>query len=774
MKKILSVLISTVLILNLFPALVFAEKVTQMKIGTEYTVSITSSEDYETFSFVPDVTGTYVFCSTGECEPEISLFDEDYNQLGVACYGAEAEDDWFNFRFEYSYLYAGETYYCEVYLPFEESGEFGVYVDYGDEYGDYEYEREIIGSITGIYQGYYEILDWDYGHVYFYLPDDSLDVDLRLGDRYFFIISAETNTIVAVEEIPPYYGAMIGYMSGFKSTTDYWGDTVLYGDFCFEDTVEQYEINCFDENDADEIIEEFSDYEGMVACIGNYDGGIFSLEKIDSMEQTITKAMYNNGFEELEYEITEDTFVFNKATLELTGENSPLIFTNGLLYNVSVISYMRDRTAAVVLAECLNNQDLPCGSTVTTTVGVGETLSFSFVPEEDGTYKFTSSGNGDYYTYLSDNSNKKVIEAYCDAESVYYNMKADNVYTYEIESTYDNDEDVCVSVFVEKVSDGCDSYELIGMISRVGYTEFSVYTEDVNYTFAIPADTDINFDQYIDVVGEGQYIVNIDESNRITGITAMPEYSEYEIGYLIYMEDDWGDYLCKILTDGYETFTLNSRVTINNERYYNDEAYSLLADFKGVVLFKLNSNGYINEIITDINYKQEITGKYNSQTNSFDKVEYSITEETLIFNKSELMQEDISRILDGNYYDVSVVAVDRYGNARAIVVEYSSGSMGELKGSGTYRPNSGVIAVDCEYIALSNETGTCYVAMYSGEKLEHLEPFSVYGDTSSSEYFYIDTENAPGYYTFKCFCWDGNISPQSNVIEFDVNVLTNE
>ena len=772
MKKNLSVLLGIVLMLNLFPAFAFAEDYVQMEIGTEYTVSISSSGDYETFSFVPDVTGTYVFRSTGECKPEIALFDEDYNQLGVACYGAEAEDDWYNFKFEYSYLYAGQTYYCEVYLPFEESGEFGVYVASGDEYDEYEYEREITGRITEIYNGYYGICDWDNGHMYYYLPDDSLDVNLYLRDEYFFTISAETNTIVSVEEIPPYYGMDIGYMSGFEITTKGFGETVLYGDFCFYGVVEQYEIYSY-RYKTNEIIEMFSDYTGWVACHPG-DEKIYELEKIELMQQTITNAIYDNGFKELEYEITEDTFVFNKTTLELTGENLPLIFTNGLLYNVSVISYNRDGTAAVVLAECLNNTELVCGSTVTATVGVGETSYLTFVPEEDGAYKFTTLGNGDYYTYLYDNNQEKTITAYYDAEYVYYNMKADNVYTYEIESDYYNDEDIFVSVSVEKVSKGFSSYELIGGIDGVSDTEFSIYSEGATYTFAIPSDTDIDFEQYIDVVAEGQYIVSIDETNRITGLTAMPEYSEYEIGYLTYIEFNWGGCTCEILTDGYKTFTLNSRVTINVERYNYDEAYSILADFRDAVLFKLNSNGYINEIITDINYSQSFIGEYIKETNTFEGIEYDITEDTLIFNASELHGEETYRILDGNKYDVSVVAVDRYGNARAVVVEYNSGNLGELSGNGTYMSDLGAIVVDCEYTALSAETGTCYVAMYSQGKLEHIETFPVYYDTSRSKHFYIDTENAPEYYTFKCFCWGDNMSPHSKAIEFDINILKNK
>jgi len=767
-KKFLSVLLSVVLMLNLFPALVFAEKVTQMEIGTEYTVSISSSEDYETFSFVPDVTGTYVFRSTGECEPEIALFDEDYNQLGVACYGAEAEDDWYNFKFEYSYLYAGQTYYCEVYLPFEESAEFGIYVDYGDEYGEYEYEREITGQITDIYKGYYGICDWNNSHMYYYLPDDSLGVDLYLGDEYIFTISAETNTIVAVEELPPYYDMTIGYMSGFESTTNDSGETVLYGDFCFEDVVEQYVIYCYDEYDTNEIIEEFSDYTGWVAC--HTGDEIYYIEKIESVEQTITNAVYNNGFEGLEYEITDDTFVFNKATLELTGENLPLIFTNGLSYNVSVISYNRDGTAAVVLAECLNNTELVCGSIVTATVGVGETSYLSFVPKEDGAYKFTSSGDGDYYTYLYDNSREKTIDAYYDAEYVYYNMKANNTYTFEIESDYYNSEDISVSVSVEKVSDGCASYELIGGIGDVSNTEISVYSEDATYTFKIPSDTDIDFEQYIGVIVEGYYAISIDEENVITGLVAMPEYSEYEIGYLTYVSSY--NYYCRILTNDYTNYDLANRVYVDGTRYYNDGVSEQLSGYKDVILFKTNSSGEIIEIITEINYPQAFTGEYIKETNTFEGIEYDITEDTMIFNASDINGDEIYRILDGNKYDVSVVAVDRYGNARAVVVEYNSGNMGELTCVGTHERSSRKIYVDCEYRTHSNNEGTCYVAMYTDGRLEQVKSFPVCEETGESLSFDIDIENIQEYYTFKCFCWDSNMSPMSKTDEFIVDVIT--
>ena len=771
MKKILSILLAGVLMLSGFPILGFAAQITQLEVGEEYAVSISSYGDYHTFSFVPEISGTYTFYSTGDCEPEIAVYDEDYNCLGYGMYGSYDDDN--NFRLEYSYLYAGETYYCDVYLPFEGSGDFGIYVDYGDEYGEYECEREIAGTIQEMYNGFYGIFDWEQGHFFYYLPDDVLE-ELWVGDRYFFTISAETNTIVAVEEIPPYYSSNIGYMSDFEYSEE---SDLIRCCVCFDSTREWYEIYYYDDQDErDTIIEEFSEYTGMISCHAG-DGILFSLEKAEPPIQSIT-AVYNNGFAELEYGITENTLIFNKTALEYAGENSPLEFVNGQLYRIDLISYDRSGEAQVVLAESLNSTDLVCGSAVRAAVTAEDDARLCFIPEEDGTYQFISSGNYEHHTYLYDMNESKTVYTDCFwgaenamTECVYYNMKAGNLYIYGIGGYEDNEAAFSVSASVEKVSDGCAPYELIGGISGVSDDEFRMYTEGATYVFPINPDIDVDFEQYRDVIALGEYIVSIDKSNQITEITAMPEYSEYEIGDLTAVRETWGGYQCRILTQEYEMFDFAQSVNVDGTRYYDDEVYSVLADYTGAVLYTVNSYGEIHKIITDINYKQELIGaRYEAKTNSFTGLEYAITEETLILNESELMQEDISRILDGNYYDVSVVAVDRYENARAVIIRYNSGNMGELTGYGTYIPALERIDIEWEYTALSEEEGTCYVAMYSGGTLEKIKPFPVNGDTEGFLSFSIDTENAPEYYTVKCFCWNGSMSPYAKAAEFAVEL----
>ncbi len=115
MRKILSIVLATVMLLGLWQVTAFAEETNpELKLDTPYTLSI-SDDSYVYLDFTPDVTGDYVFRShsEGASDPDIDgMYDGEGDELDIK-YGDD--DDVFDWDFVAVYtLTAGKTYTIEI------------------------------------------------------------------------------------------------------------------------------------------------------------------------------------------------------------------------------------------------------------------------------------------------------------------------------------------------------------------------------------------------------------------------------------------------------------------------------------------------------------------------------------------------------------------------------------------------------------------------------------------------------------------------------------
>ena len=114
----------------------------------------------------------------------------------------------------------------------------------------------------------------------------------------------------------------------------------------------------------------------------------------------------------------------------------------------------------------------------------------------------------------------------------------------------------------------------------------------------------------------------------ITGYEIIPEAGE-EVGYLC-SASSYSERI-SIYTDKLNEFYLYSQVTVNGESMKKSDALTKLQNQKGAVSLKTNGNDYIRKItfITEpkISIKDQ---KYNTEKQTFDGLEYPITENTNI------------------------------------------------------------------------------------------------------------------------------------------------
>lgn len=115
MKKIISIVLISVMLLSLMPFTAFAggDEI-ELELDTKYEVWV--GEDVEIYRFTPTEDGWYKFYTEGDCNTYATLFNSNWDQIDFA---DDSYDD-SNFSLTYK-LYSGYTYYLEVGAYVEET-----------------------------------------------------------------------------------------------------------------------------------------------------------------------------------------------------------------------------------------------------------------------------------------------------------------------------------------------------------------------------------------------------------------------------------------------------------------------------------------------------------------------------------------------------------------------------------------------------------------------------------------------------------------------------
>ena len=155
------------------------------------------------------------------------------------------------------------------------------------------------------------------------------------------------------------------------------------------------------------------------------------------------------------------------------------------------------------------------------------------------------------------------------------------------------------------------------------------------------------------------------EYQCITGYEILPEADE-EVGYLCSVSYYSGS--LSIYTDKLNEYYIYSGVTVNGEYLTKSDALSKLQNQKGAVSFKTNRNNYIQKMTFITEPKMSIKDqKYNSEKQTFDGLEYSITENTNILYMSRNVNTFTG--FDSEYtYSFDVISYDKDKNARLIII----------------------------------------------------------------------------------------------------------
>ena len=155
-----------------------------------------------------------------------------------------------------------------------------------------------------------------------------------------------------------------------------------------------------------------------------------------------------------------------------------------------------------------------------------------------------------------------------------------------------------------------------------------------------------------------------DGEKYITSYETIPEYGE-EVGYLC-STSSYNETV-GIFTNTLNNFELSNYITLNGEDIRSADALKELAQYQGVVSYKLRYN-CIDSLTYITDPKQSIKDKkYNAEQNTFDGLKYTITENTNIlymhYNKNKFTG------FDPKYtYSFDVLSYDKDKNARLIVI----------------------------------------------------------------------------------------------------------
>ncbi|MBQ8539616.1 MAG: dockerin type I repeat-containing protein [Ruminococcus sp.] len=115
MKKIISIVLISVMLLSLMPFTAFAggDEI-ELELDTKYEVWV--GEDVEIYRFTPTEDGWYKFYTEGDCNTYATLYNSNWDEIDFA---DDSYDDT-NFNLTYK-LYSGYTYYLEVGAYVEET-----------------------------------------------------------------------------------------------------------------------------------------------------------------------------------------------------------------------------------------------------------------------------------------------------------------------------------------------------------------------------------------------------------------------------------------------------------------------------------------------------------------------------------------------------------------------------------------------------------------------------------------------------------------------------
>ena len=155
-----------------------------------------------------------------------------------------------------------------------------------------------------------------------------------------------------------------------------------------------------------------------------------------------------------------------------------------------------------------------------------------------------------------------------------------------------------------------------------------------------------------------------DSEKYITSYETIPEYGE-EVGYLC-STSSYNETV-GIYTNTLNNFELSNYITLNGEDIRSADALKELAQYQGVVSYKLrydciDSLTYITEPKQSI-----INQKYNAEQNTFDGLKYTITENTNILYMHYTKNKFTG--FDPKYtYSFDVLSYDKDKNARLIVI----------------------------------------------------------------------------------------------------------
>ena len=157
------------------------------------------------------------------------------------------------------------------------------------------------------------------------------------------------------------------------------------------------------------------------------------------------------------------------------------------------------------------------------------------------------------------------------------------------------------------------------------------------------------------------------EYQCITCYEIIPEVGE-EVGYYCYASTYWNNYSLHIYTNEMIEAYTASYTKINGTTLTRDNASELLKNRQGAVSFKVNEDNRVEEMTFITEPKMSIKDqKYNTEKQTFDGLEYPITENTNILYM--IKNENKFTGFDSEYtYSFDVASYDKNKNARLIII----------------------------------------------------------------------------------------------------------
>ena len=231
-----------------------------------------------------------------------------------------------------------------------------------------------------------------------------------------------------------------------------------------------------------------------------------------------------------------------------------------------------------------------------------------------------------------------------------------------------------LSVIIVPVYAENDVQKIFGQLTSIGSHSYTISDENGTALITAEAVADgitLQFGVYawftIETLTdeEGDY-------QCITGYEILPEADE-EVGYLCSVSS-YSERI-SIYTDKLNEFDICDNVTVNGEDMEKNVALTKLQNQKVAVSFKTNKNNYIRKITFIAEPKTSIKDqKYNTEKQTFDGLEYPITENTNILYM--IKNENKFTGFDSEYtYSFDVASYDKDKNARLIIITdmYKSG-----------------------------------------------------------------------------------------------------